>query len=128
MISSIPSSREKKLLILLIAVTVALLGGLFFWRGSQQAGEYEAVIESDGQTVAVLELRDYENPVRVSLVELGVDKPVYFELYKSQIRFIDVDCPDKLCEGFGFIGLPTQTAVCLPNRIAVMIRKKGGGS
>lgn len=128
MISSTPSSREKKLLVLLIAITVALLAGLFFWRSSQRGGEYEAVIESDGQTVAVLELKDYQNPVRISLAELGVDKPVYFELYKSQIRFVDVDCPDKLCEGFGFIGLPTQTAVCAPNRVAVMIRKKGAGS
>ena len=38
-----------------------------------------------------------------------------------KIRFVNVTCPDHLCEGFGFISLPTQTAVCMPNRVSVLI-------
>lgn len=39
----------------------------------------------------------------------------------GKIRFIGSLCPDKLCEGFGWIGLRGETAVCMPAKLAVII-------
>ena len=46
---------------------------------------------------------------------------VHFEIKNHQIRFVNVNCPDHLCEQFGFISHPGQTALCMPNRVSVTI-------
>lgn len=44
-----------------------------------------------------------------------------FEVKEGAIRFVDVDCPDHICEDEGFVSLEGQTAVCMPNRVALSI-------
>ncbi len=73
---------------------------------------------------AILELEPDAEPVRVSMRELGVDVPVFFEVGNGRIRFTDVDCPDKLCEGFGWLESAGQTAVCMPNRVSVTLYER----
>ena len=46
---------------------------------------------------------------------------VHFEIQNHQIRFVNVECPDHLCEKFGFLSHPRETAVCMPNRVSVTI-------
>lgn len=47
--------------------------------------------------------------------------PVSFEVKDGAIRFVDVDCPDHLCERTGFVSTDGETAVCMPNRVAVVV-------
>jgi hypothetical protein len=105
-----------------IALLLALAAALWQWLPHTVQGETQAAVFYDGKRVALLPLEEYDTPLLLSMDDLGVaGVPVKFELYHRQIRFIDVQCPDKLCEGFGFIGEPTQTAVCMPNRVSVTI-------
>lgn len=46
---------------------------------------------------------------------------VKFEIKDKKIRFLESDCPDKVCVNTGFIGSSGQTAVCLPNALSVKI-------
>ncbi|MCL2087855.1 MAG: NusG domain II-containing protein [Oscillospiraceae bacterium] len=39
----------------------------------------------------------------------------------GSIGFADVDCPDKLCERTGMLSRRGSRAVCLPNRMAIVI-------
>ena len=114
------SRVERKILFWLLAAAVAatlLLGLLRMDRG----GYGIAQIYCDGTLVASLDLADYQQSRIIPLSQLGVDLPVSFELKDHKIRFVNVTCPDHLCEGFGFVSLPTQTAVCMPNRVSVLI-------
>ncbi len=46
---------------------------------------------------------------------------VKFEIKDKKIRFLESDCPDKVCVNTGFIGSSGQTAVCLPNALSIKI-------
>lgn len=116
---TLANKREKAALAAVLAaalVALILLGAL-----RRSDGGVVAVVTYDGKQVAEFKLDDYTGAVKIPMRQLGEDVPVSFELRDHQIRFVDVDCPDHLCEGFGFIGMATQTAVCLPNRVAVSI-------
>ena len=120
MVQRKPLYGERKSLLILLGAALllaALLTGrrLFLKPGKQ------AEVFWNGERVWVFNLMDYTDPAVISMTELGFDVPVSFELWEHQIRFIEVDCPDKLCEGFGFIGMPSQTAVCMPNRVSVSV-------
>lgn len=40
--------------------------------------------------------------------------PVTLEVQNGRVRFVDSVCPDHLCEGFGWVGRPGESAICLP--------------
>lgn len=52
---------------------------------------------------------------------LEENKNIVFEVRDGKIRFAESDCPDKICINTGFIGTEGQSAVCLPNKVAVKI-------
>ena len=57
---------------------------------------------------------------KIDLDELyGV--PALLEIDGRRIRFVNAICPDKICVNTGWIHLPGQSAVCLPNRTAVVL-------
>jgi hypothetical protein len=41
------------------------------------------------------------------------------------VGFVSSDCSDKICIHAGFLSVPGQTAVCLPNRAAVQVTARG---
>ena len=45
------------------------------------------------------------------------------EVKDGAIRFVDSQCPDHICEGFGFISQEGDYAVCMPAGVAVTIYK-----
>ncbi len=69
---------------------------------------------------------DGNEVMRISLEEEGIyhvegELAATLEVKDGKIRFINSICPDKLCEGFGWIGLSGETAVCMPAKLAVVI-------
>lgn len=105
---------EKKDIAILTAVLLMALA-LFFVPKLLRPKGAEAAVIYDGSEI-----------MRISLEEDGIytvqgDLTATFEVSGGRIRFIHSLCPDKLCEGFGWIGLRGETAVCMPARLAVII-------
>lgn len=103
-------------------VLVALLGiYLLNSRPSRDGGSNYAIISVDGKAVEAVRLADYtaDQPSYIDLSRWGIEGKL--ELKSGQIRFIEVSCPDHICEQQGFIGQELQSAVCMPNRVAVSI-------
>ena len=46
---------------------------------------------------------------------------IKFEIKDKKIRFLESNCPDKICVNTGFIGIVGETAVCLPNAASIQI-------
>lgn len=42
----------------------------------------------------------------------------------GSIRFLDADCPDKLCVKSGALSKNGDTAACVPNKVVVIIENK----
>lgn len=79
-----------------------------------------AVVMVDGEQRLEIPLSNLEGTVRFSLLEeYGV--PVHLQAEEGRIRFVDVDCPDHLCEKSGWLVEPYQSAVCMPNRTVVTV-------
>lgn len=90
---------------------------LYFMYNKENSSGAVARISADGDTVAVIAL-DTAADGKLSYSEIP---SAQFEIQNHQIRFIDAECPDKLCERTGWISRPGEAAVCLPNRIVIRI-------
>ena len=49
------------------------------------------------------------------------DKEVLLEIRDHRICFQHSDCPDKICIHNGWLGREGEQAVCLPNRVSVIL-------
>ncbi len=101
-------------LLLVVLITAACL--LF----AQKDG-LEAVVTIEDQEVLVLSLDANQPRRQISLEPYEIN--VTLELAEGNIRFAQSDCPDHICVNTGFISREYQSAVCMPNRAAVSVRK-----
>lgn len=111
--------KKSDLWFIFILVAAALALALVLTPHASSAGY--ALIKVDGQTVRVLALSHAGDQTFSLEEEYGV--PVSFEVRQRRIRFVEVDCPDHLCEKSGFISKIGESAVCLPNRVVLTIQE-----
>lgn len=115
-----PKMRKlsKKTDWIIIGAALFFLLLLFFLMQNRKSAERAvARISVDGATIATVAL-DTASDGKLSYEEIPSAR---FEIRDHRIRFIEADCPDKLCERTGWISRPGETAICLPNRIVVRI-------
>lgn len=108
--------KEIRFALAALAVGLFLAAVYVFWPFG--AGSI-AHIYLNGNEIKTLKL-DTVHPGVFSLRE-EYAVPVDFEIKNRRIRFVNVECPDHICEHTGFVWLDGQTAVCMPNRTAVVI-------
>ena len=101
------------ILLLLLAAAALLLPGALF------NGQVRAQIYADG-------LLYQELPLQKSKAAYTLSPPGQPELEirvdGDSIAFVRASCPDKLCIHSGALTRPGQTAVCLPAKIAIVLR------
>ncbi|HIZ55386.1 MAG TPA: NusG domain II-containing protein [Firmicutes bacterium] len=108
--------RKRDALIAALIVLLAVAGGAWIYLTPDGTASY-AKVYFDNHPVEYLDLsKDTDG-----LLTLSQQPNVHFEISDHKIRFADVNCPDKICEGFGWIFRPGETAVCLPNRVYIQI-------
>ena len=108
-----PVFRKKDILVI-AAVLVAALAFFVLPKLLRPAGA-EASVIYDGTEIMRIPLDTDET------YTVDGDLTATLEVKDGKIRFIHSLCPDKLCEGFGWIGLSGETAVCMPAKLAVII-------
>ena len=110
----------------ILAAVVAICGAVGVWLYQPRAAQAGAValIHVDGVDRYLVEVPSGEEWEFSIQAETG--KPVRFQVGAEGIRFIQVDCPDHLCEEMGWCLTPGNRAVCLPNRtfLAVYDRRE----
>ena len=85
-------------------------------------------IPKDKGNVAVVMYGD-ETIMRIDLsrdktYNIDARLPVTLEVKNEKIRFVNSQCPDLICEGFGFIGNGNEYAICVPARVSVYIEEQ----
>ena len=98
--------KADKIILAIIALVALVSMGIFLLMWQNQTEGATALVSIDGEQI--MELSEY-----------GVQ--VVLEIKDHQIRFLSSDCPDHLCMGFGWIDHEPQSAVCMPNRVAISI-------
>ena len=107
---------RKKELILLAVISVLLIGIIVLPRFIKPGSGTVAVVTYNGETVAEISLDEPDTYT----VEGDLTATLVVE--NGKIRFANSKCPDKICEAFGWIGRPGESAICAPARLAVQIK------
>ena len=97
------------------AVVVICAAVLLFVLPSKKPGNI-AVVTYNGEIVAEIDLSDD------GTYHIDGDLPVTLEVADTKIRFVNPQCPDHLCEGFGWIGEEYEYAICMPAKVSVQIK------
>ena len=117
------ASRRLNLILAVVLCAVVLLCLVLLWvQQSRKETGTVAKVWLDGQVVLTFDLGDYEESTLVDL-EPVTGRTAKVELKDHQIRFVQVDCPDHVCEGYGFLSQVNQTAVCMPNRLVITVEE-----
>lgn len=113
-----PSFSPPELLraaVLLVAAVCLLF--LLFPRAGE--GEPWAVITVDGQTVREIPLNQTPDGEFSLLADSSL--PITFRVENHRIRFLDSDCPDRICVNTGYLHEQNEIACCLPNKTILTI-------
>jgi len=117
------SKNDLWLLLGLGLLAAGLAAGFWLWGRGQQG--VKAALSVEGQVVQVFDLE--KEPDRLIDLRADYDLPVTLEIRDHAIRFYQSQCPDHLCEGFGFLSRPAQSAACLPNRCVLTLYGEDNG-
>lgn len=99
-----------------ILLILTLLGVSFFFIYRNHFGISTVVeIYEEGRTRSL----DISRDTTITLKESFI-----IEIKSRKIRVVSSDCPKKVCRHLGWISRPGDTIVCVPGRIAVVIRGK----
>ena len=109
-----PLFRKKELLILAV-LSLVLFGFILIPRLLQSGEGVKAVVTYNGEVVAEIPL-DKPNTYTIE-----GDLTATLVVENGKIRFVNSKCPDKICEAFGWIGRPGESAICAPAKLAVQI-------
>lgn len=101
-----------------IIIVLLAAAALFATMRPKVAGEFAYIIV-DSEEYMKINLTTSKNEVFSILEETG--KQVSFEIKDGKIRFVNVTCPDHICERTGFVFAEGQTAACLPNRVLLVV-------
>ena len=116
--------KMKKIEWIILAAVVAVCAGLalfFYW---PRSGDTVAVVSVDGTALYRIDLSRTARPYTFRIEE-ETGRPVSFEVLDGKIRFVNVTCPDHICEKAGWCESPGDRAVCMPNRTTLVCYERG---
>lgn len=107
--------QKRDFYIILVVVVIATIAVVLLW--PKTLGN-TAEVWYNGEIVAEISLSDD------GIYPIDANLPVTLEIKDQKIRFLNAQCPDKICERFGWIGNAGDSATCMPARITVLVKEK----
>ncbi|NLK07582.1 MAG: NusG domain II-containing protein [Firmicutes bacterium] len=111
--------KPGDLIIYTVLIAIFALGTAITVSGNKTAASV-AVVTSDGQEVHRVDLKKVKAPYEFT-VELGGGHYNTIRVENGRIRVIEASCPDQIDVKQGWISLPYQSIICLPNRLLINI-------
>ncbi|MFZ3132979.1 MAG: NusG domain II-containing protein [Desulfosporosinus sp.] len=111
----------KKGDLVLIVCIVIIAGLILAWNtfsSSSSSDDITAVITQDGKVIKTIYLSDVKNPEYVN-INTGIKQVILAE--KGRIRFLESECPDKICVKTGWLTRTGHKAVCMPSKTIITI-------
>ena len=117
---------QKRDWVVIGALLLLAAGCWLFYRFTYRPPQEQnlAVIMIDGKEVMRFNL--LEETDRIFSLEEDYGIPVSFQIEDHRIRFVQVTCPDHICENAGYLSMEGQSAVCMPNRTSLSIYGEAG--
>ena len=117
-----PAAKSKKpwqknliFALVILAVAAALYFGVRAARGGKTSGLQATVDFGDGITETLLLDTDHDY-----VYDVG-DYVVHLQVKDGAIAFLDSQCPDHVCEQFGWLDKDGAWAACVPAGVYVVV-------
>ena len=99
-----------------ILLAAAILALLLYPNRKSGALAYVSIADGESFTLSL-----EENGVFSYGTETGAGLPFTLEVQDGAVRFIESQCPDHVCEGFGWLSHAHDEAICLPAGVVVSV-------
>lgn len=111
---------DKIAAMIILGLILVSVIGFFVYKQYSKGSHHIAVIKQDGKVIKTIDLDEVKEKTEIKIPYKDKDYNT-IEVEPGRIRFIDADCPDKVCVKTGWISEPGQTAVCLPHKLMIKI-------
>ncbi|APC85814.1 NusG domain II-containing protein [Clostridium botulinum] len=118
--------KGDKIVIYIVSILLALsIISIIFFKFFVKSENAVAVIKQNGKIIERVDLSKVKEKRQLKINYNDKDHKGYnvIEIDKGSIRFIDADCPDKVCIKSGVLKKPGETAACLPHKLIITIEK-----
>ncbi|WP_434291605.1 NusG domain II-containing protein [Clostridium botulinum] len=118
--------KGDKIVIYIVSVLLVLsVISIIFFKFFVKSENAIAVIKQNGKVIEKVDLSKVKEKRQLKINYNDKDHKGYnvIEIDKGSIRFIDADCPDKVCIKSGVLKKPGETAACLPHKLIITIEK-----
>ncbi|GAE00834.1 membrane associated protein [Clostridium botulinum B str. Osaka05] len=118
--------KGDKIVIYILSILLALsVISIIFFKFFVKSENAVAVIKQNGKIIEKVDLSKVKEKKELKINYNDKDHKGYniIEINKGSIRFIDADCPDKICIKSGVLKKPGETAACLPHKLIITIEK-----
>lgn len=102
--------------IIIILITAFVLALSFFLIKSRE--NVTAKIYVNDSLYKTIDLKSVR---ATEIIEINAELKVSIEISPNGIRFLQSECPDKICINSGLLSQPHQSAACLPARVAITV-------
>lgn len=106
----------------ILIVSILVIAGLFMvWNTSRGSSgqQITAVITHNSNVIKKINLSELNNSEYIHLNEEGINQVIRAE--KGRIRFLESDCPNKVCVKTGWLTKSGDKAVCIPSKVVIRI-------
>lgn len=114
---------DKIAAMIIVGLIIISAIGVFVYKQYSKGSHHIAVIKQDGKIIKTIDLNEVTEKSQIKIPYKDEDFNT-IEVEPGRIRFIDADCPDKVCIKTGWLSEPGQTAVCLPHKLMININGK----
>ncbi|CBZ02204.1 membrane protein [Clostridium botulinum A2B3 87] len=118
--------KGDKIVIYIVSILLALsVISIIFFKFFVKSENAVAVIKQNGKIIEKVDLSKVKEKRQLKINYNDKNHKGYnvIEIDKGSIRFIDADCPDKVCIKSGVLKKPGETAACLPHKLIITIEK-----
>ncbi|ABS41973.1 NusG domain II-containing protein [Clostridium botulinum] len=118
--------KGDKIVIYIVSILLALsVISIIFFKFFVKSENAVAVIKQNGKIIEKVDLSKVKEKRQLKINYNDKNHKGYnvIEIDKGSIRFIDADCPDKVCIKSGVLKKTGETAACLPHKLIITIEK-----
>ena len=110
-------------IVLALLISVSCLGS-YIYQNSQEGQQVTAIIYKDGKVFKQINLAQAVDE-EISITDSKGHSNIV-EIKGGRVHFKEANCPNKLCVSAGWLDKPGQIAVCIPNKVKVVLEAKTG--
>ena len=109
--------KRNDIYLIIVVIVIGLVAGLYIFLNKKPSGK--AVLKyGNNQSMDI----DLSKDRKIDLESNGIE--IHLDIKDGAIAFIHSECPDHICERFGYIKNVGESAICLPAKASVTIIKE----